>query len=837
MIELIKRILIFLAVVAAFAGVLAGGVMMYLIHYYSQDLPDHKQLENYAPPIISRFYSKDGKLVEEYGREHRLYVPISDIPQSVIQAFVAAEDQNFYHHPGVDFMSVLRAIVQNVAHIGQGKSLVGGSTITQQVVKNFLLTNERSLARKVKEAILSFRITNIYTKDKILELYLNQIYLGAGAYGVAASSLAYFSKPMDALTIEEVALLAAMPKAPSSYDPRYNYNRAKERRDWVLNRMAEEGFITEEAARKASILPIALKKRDRQEVVKADFFAESVRQDIVARLGDKALYEGGLSVRTTLDPKLQMMADAAFRRGILKFDQRKGYRGPIDHLKTLENWQDQLVQVIKPLSLGEWELGVVLALQPDQATIGLEGGKKAVLHRTDMLWTKTQLDSVKSLFKLGDVVAVEEIKEQAKGKTQTKYVLRQIPAINGGMVVMEPRTGRVLALVGGYYFGDSQFNRATQAKRQTGSTFKTFVYMAALESGLPPNTIIDDGPIAISPGPGLPLWKPKNFKGDFLGPITMRKGLEQSRNLVTIRLGQMVGIKKIGEVVKRFGISDNPPTNPAMVLGASEATLLSMTHAYSMIANGGIRTTPSLIERIQNYQGKEILKRDTRRCDHCQFHQGNALDEHMTPTIHAAPYDEVTDARSAYQMVSMLEGVVLRGTGRRALSVQKTLAGKTGTTNGPNNSTLDTWFIGFSPDLAVGVYVGYDTLKNLGKSESGATVSLPIFVDFMEQALKDVPDKPFRIPPGIAMIPVNAANGEIANDDTPKGQLIYEAFKTGTEPESVEKTPAEESQPIPEGAGGMRSTPVPMIAPAADNAPPPHAAPAEPAPLGTGGIY
>ena len=816
--QAIKNFLIFCFVFSGISTLLGAGMVVYMVYYYSQDLPDYHQLEHYAPPTVTRFYAYDGKLLEEYAKERRFYIGIDAIPQQVIRAFIAAEDQNFYDHPGVDFISVARAIVQNVVHMGQGKSLVGGSTITQQVVKNFLLTNERSLSRKVREAILSFRITNVFSKDKILELYLNQIYLGMGAHGVVAAAQTYFDKSLESLTLPEIALLAAMPKAPSNYDPRTNLKRAQERRNWVLRRMEEENFINHAMAQEAMASEVILRKRAREQLVKADFFAEAVRQSVVEQFGQQALYEGGLTVRTTLDPTLQAYADAAFRKGLVDYDRRKGYRGPLAHIDNVTLWLEELQKFSKPQALGDWPVGVVTNVYADKASVGLENGEKITLLKQDLLWTKPGLSSVKDVLRAGDVVAMEKLDKQ-------KYGLRQIPQVNGAMVVMQPKTGKVLALVGGFYFGDSQFNRAMQAMRQTGSTFKTFVYLAALENGLPPNMQIEDGPVAIEQGPGLPLWRPKNFKGDFLGLITMRKGLEQSRNLVTIRLGQMVDIRKVQEITRRFGISANPPGNPAMVLGTTEASVMDMTHAYSMIANGGVRTQVSLIERVQDREGKTLFRRDTRKCSLCQV---ISLSAGPNEPVIEDQLEHVTDPRSAYQIISMLQGVVKRGTARRSESLGHHIAAKTGTTNGPNESTLDTWFMGFTPDLMVGVYVGYDAPRDMGKKESGATVAQPIFINFMEQALKKMPDKPFPIPSGLVFLPVDEWSGARANPTS--RQVIWETFKDGTEPQeaiATEPSPEEAAAIAVENQGTGES-------PEAQPEPEPrHVLP----PVGTGGLY
>jgi penicillin-binding protein 1A len=778
------KFLAVMTVVFLILGILATS---YILFYYSKGLPDYHQLHSYNPSIVTRFYAADGKLLEEYAKEHRLFIPISAIPKQLINAFLAAEDKNFYHHKGIDVSSLVRAVVQNIVNLGQNRSLVGGSTITQQVVKNFLLTNEKSLSRKIKEAILSFRISQIYSKDRILELYLNQIYLGAGSYGVASASLNYFNKSIDELTLEEAAFLAALPKAPSTYDPKRNYEKAKVRRDWVLERIFEEGYITETQLKEAILKPIALRIRDRDSVAKGDFFAEAVRRNIADIYGETVLYEGGLVVRTTLDPRLQDIAERAFRKGLISYDQRRGYRGPLKHLDNITNWQTELTVVQKPKAIGTWQLAVVLAAGQEKAIIGLEDGSKALLPLSDLAWTKSNIDAVSDVLKKGDVILVEEI----KANKNISYSLRQIPEVSGGLIAMDPHTGKVLALVGGYYYGDSQFNRAIQAKRQPGSAFKAFVYLAALENGFTPTSIILDGPVELSQGPGLPAWRPKNYSGDFLGPTTLRRGVEKSRNTMTVRLAQMLGIKKILEVTTRFGINKNPQRNFSIVLGAAETTLLDLTNAYSIVVNGGKKINPSLIERIQDRNGSTIFKRDNSICEHCVVESLTEVSNVIVPEIKDQK-EVIVDPRTSYQMVSLLEGVIQRGTGGAAKKLNYTLGGKTGT----SNDSKDVWFIGFSPNLVVGTYVGYDNPKTLGRRETGASVALPIFIDFMEEALKGKPDIPFNIPAGIKMVKINAETGVPVDPATPLDKnIIFEAFKTGTEPSQREVNSIETIMP------------------------------------------
>ncbi|KKB96788.1 Penicillin-binding protein 1A [Candidatus Arcanobacter lacustris] len=758
--------LVTLSIISLVIGV---GIMLYGFFYYSYDLPDYEQLAEYNPPTVTRLYTIDDKLLEEYAAEHRLFVPINAIPKRVVNAFIAAEDKNFYSHAGVDVTSILRAIILNITHFGQKKSLVGGSTITQQVVKNFLLTKEKSLARKVKEAILSYRISQVYSKDRILELYLNQIYLGGRSYGVASAALNYFNKSIDELEIEEIAYLAALPKAPSNYDIEKNYDKAKIRRDWVLDRMGEEKFVPLDDIKAAQEKPIVFyKRKDLKDNVKAEFFAEAVRREISNLYGAKSLYEGGLVIKTTLDPKLQNFAQKAFLKGLQDYDRRHGYRGAIKNLESIDNWQNDLAKMAADLSIYDWKLAVILGIDKDKIKIGLQDDHEGSVAMSDFTWAKYNLKSPADLFKIGDVIYVEEIKKN----NQDIYSLRQIPKVNGGLVAMEPKTGRILAMVGGFNPADSQFNRAIQAKRQPGSVFKPFVYLSALEKGYSPSSLILDGPIELSQGAGLPTWKPKNYTRDFLGLTTLRRGVEKSRNSMTVRLSLALGIKPIMEITKRFGIYKNPERNFSISLGAQETTLLDMTNAYAILVNEGKKVIPSLIESVEDRNGKIIFKRDKDICHACTMGEDGDLFNMVPPQIeHHA--EKITDPATAYQMISILEGVVQRGTAPQAKILPGAVGGKTGTTNNSN----DAWFIGFSPDIVVGTYVGYDQPKSLGDRETGNSVALPIFVAFMESYLKDKQHIPFNIPKGIKLVKVDVETGK--ETSRVGAGTIYEAFKTG----------------------------------------------------------
>ena len=772
--------------VVAIAG--AGGVL-FIFHNYGRGLPEYRQLADYEPPVMTRVYGGDGRLLAEYATEKRIFVPIKATPKRVIQSFLAAEDKNFYIHPGVDVLSVIRAALTNVQNIGSSKRPVGASTITQQVAKNFLLTNEVSWKRKIKEAILAFRIERALSKDRILELYLNEIYLGFGSYGVAAAALNYFDKSMDELTIDEAAFLAALPKAPNNYHPVKKPKAAKARRDWVIGRLLVGGLITPAEAELAAARPLQVRQRSATEYIRADYFAEEVRRQLDNRYGEEKLYKGGLSVRTTLDPRLQAIADTVLREGLETYDRRHGWRGPVarlpegTRLDVKIEWRRALAKIPPVKGVGSHLLAVVIGLRPDDALIGFGDGASGRIPLAEMKWARPWMENQKRGPKVtspadvlvpGDVIVVDPVTANAKGVAYPagSYGLRQLPDVDGSIVALDPHTGRILAMSGGYSYERSQFNRVTQAMRQPGSAFKPFVYLAALDHGYTPSTLILDAPFVIDQGPGLPKWRPANYTKKFYGPSTMRLGLEKSRNLMTVRLAQTIGMEAISEYAQRFGIVDFLPKKLAMALGSGETTLLRITTAYAMLVNGGKRITPTLIDRIQDRHGETIFRHDRRNCVSCR---ATIWTRQETPAI-ADTRKPVTKPGSAYQVVSMLKGVVERGTGRRIRAVGKPLAGKTGTTN----ADKDTWFIGFSPDLAVGVFVGFDTPKTLGRRETGSSVAAPLFRDFMAAALEKKKAIPFRIPPGIRLVRVNAATGELARAGDKK--VIYEAFKPGTVP-------------------------------------------------------
>ncbi|MBF0248568.1 MAG: penicillin-binding protein 1A [Alphaproteobacteria bacterium] len=796
----------------------AAGAGLYAFWHYGKGLPDYKQLAVYEPPVMTRVHAGDGRLMAEFATEKRVFVPIRAMPRRIIHAVLAAEDKHFYSHPGIDPIGLARAVLVNIRNYGTGRRPVGASTITQQVAKNFLLTNEVSIARKVKEAILSFRIERAFTKDRILELYLNEVYLGGGAYGVAAAALYYFNKSLDELTISESAYLAALLKAPNNYHPVRKKDAALERRDWVISRMAEDGYITPAELQMAQADDLVVANRADTEFVSADYFAEEVRRVLYDQYGEGALYTGGLSVHATLNPRLQEIAERTLRAGLIDYDRRHGWRGPIGRIEDGQDFLRRLEAFPRPEGLRDWALAVVTELGRDDARVIVQGIGPGTIPLMELKWARPWREeetlgpvvhAPADVLAVGDVVAVEPVRSYEKsGKggvretvayPENTYALRQIPEIQGAIVALDPHTGRVFAMSGGYDFSASVFNRATQATRQPGSAFKPFVYLAALDAGFTPSTLILDAPFVIDQGPGLPKWRPENYTNKFYGPSTMRLGIEKSRNLMTVRLAQNVGMEKISEYAARFGITPNLPQQLSMALGAGETTLLRLTSAYAMLVNGGKEITPTFIDRIQDRNGHTVYRHDRRPCPGCE---AVAWTEQSVPEI-PDQRRQLTDPASAYQMVSMLEGVVQRGTGQRVSEVGKPLAGKTGTTN----DSRDAWFVGFSPDLAVGVFTGFDDPRSLGKREQGASVASPIFRDFMMEALADQPPIPFRIPPGIHLVRVDAATGLPAETDDKS--VILESFKPGTVPTALSQVlggggeEAEPGEAPSAGTGGL----------------------------------
>lgn len=761
-----------------------------LVQFYGQDLPDYSELRNYEPPIVTRLYAGDGRLLAEFAQEKRVFVPIDFIPDRVKQAFIAAEDQNFYTHSGVDMKAVIRAGLKYARNKAMGikKRPEGASTISQQVAKNFFFSNDVDLERKFKEAILSYRMTKTMSKDRILEIYLNQIYLGGGAHGVAAASLYYFNKSLEELNIAEAAYLAALPKAPNNYHPVKHHDRALSRRNWVISRMLVEGYIDEAQAELATEVPLKMIENT-SEQVDAPYFAEEVRRELSEHYGEESLYQGGLAVKTSVDPTLQQIAEKSLRDGLTAYDKRHGWRGGLVTFETMDDWRTKLSEIkIQEGMLPEWQLAAVLEVMKESAKIGFVEADQGVIKLKDSKWAREYLNdgyalgpavtSLDQVVKVGDVVMVEKKTEDEKADDKeggdNVYELRQIPKIQGAIIALDPHTGRVLAMQGGwnYRYGGSEFNRATQAQRQPGSAFKPFVYLAALDKGFTPATLVLDAPFVLE-DKVAGTWKPSNYSNIFYGPTTLRVGIEKSRNLMTVRLADFLGMELIAKYSDHFGMTENMKPLLANSLGSTETTLLKMTTAYGMLVNGGKKITPTFIDRIQDRYGKTIFKHDGRGCGTC----GSMIkwEEQPVPTI-SDNREQIADPRTTYQLVSIMEGVVQRGTAARLRSLGRPLAGKTGTTN----ESRDTWFIGFSPNLVVGVFAGFDNPRSLGRKETGSSVAVPIFKSFMKEALADKPPTPFRRPPGIRNIRINAETGVRARPGDKK--VIWESFLSGTEP-------------------------------------------------------
>jgi penicillin-binding protein 1A len=788
------RFIAYMVSLGSVGVVAAAGILLAGYNHIGEDLPDYQGLRNYEPPVMTRVHAADGSLMAEYARERRLFLPIQAIPDVVKQAFISAEDKNFYEHRGIDPEGIARATIVYVTDLlsGRKRRAQGASTITQQVAKNFFLSPDPTINRKIKEWVLATRIDQALDKDKILELYLNQIFLGIGAYGVGAASLQYFDKSVQELSIAEAAYLAALPKGPNNYHPIKNHDRALGRRNDIIRLMAENGYITPDEAEKAKQEPLTVALRPTGNYLFAsDYFTEEVRRELGNRYGEKGLYEGGLSVRTTLDPKVQVMARKSLMKGLLDYDSDRGFRGPIKHFDLVGDWGPKLAEFRGLSDVPEWRLAVVLQVTDGEAQVGLQpqklfGGQVAPERERGVIpldlvkWAKAAdgprkgqaIRSVTQVVSPGDVIWVEKADGKAQTGTgdRTVYRLRQYPEVSGAIAVMDPHTGRVLAVTGGFSFAESEFNRATQAWRQPGSSFKPFVYAAALDNGYTPSSVVLDGPLEIQAG--NETWRPENYGGKFYGPSTLRVGIEQSRNTMTVRLAKDMGMPLVVEYAKRFGIYDDLKPYLPMALGAGETTVLRLTAAYATIANGGKRVNASFIDRIQDRYGKTIFRHDQRRCDACAVtswtHQPEPqLDDDA---------EQVLDPMTAYQITSMMEGVVLRGTATVMRDIGKPLAGKTGT----SNDEKDAWFMSFTPDLVVGVYMGFDKPKPMGNGQTGGHLAAPIAKDFYLQALKDKAAVPFRVPPGIKLVAINRKSGLRATPGDP--ETIMEGFKPGTSP-------------------------------------------------------
>jgi penicillin-binding protein 1A len=728
----------------ALAALAVGIYSAWLFH----DMPDAADLIDYHPPTATRAYAWDGTLIGEFSRERRIFVPYDAIPKQTAQAFLAAEDHSFFQHGGVDVGGFARAQMKNVVNLAQGRRLEGGSTITQQVAKNILLSNEQTIGRKLKEAILSTQLEQTLSKERILELYMNEIWLGYRSYGVGAAAYNYFGKSLSELTLAESAYLAALPKGPDNYHPIRRKAQAIARRNWVIDQMADLGWVTRAEAKAAMAEDLVVQAAPtRSQYRDADYFVEEVRRIALnmKELGDERLNAGGYYMRTTLDPELQSAAKTALMNGLESYDRRHGWRGAYGHVDDLNGWEEVARKTVRPREHADWRRAVVLSASGGAVRVRNIDGVEGNLAGQDVSWARAG-KGIGS----GDLIFVAP----ADGGG---FRLKQVPAANGALVAMEPYSGRVLAMVGGYSFSLSKFNRATQALRQPGSSFKPIVYAAALEAGYTPASTVLDAPITLR-GYGGQDWSPENYHHDYLGALTLRRGIELSRNTMTVRLAQGIGMNRIAALSERLGVTKKMDKVLAMALGSGETTVYRMAAAYSTFVNGGKLVQPHLIEVVEDRNGKVIWKADRRECDRCDAGFGGA----ESPRILRAG-DQVIDPITAYQITSFMEGVVQRGTATQASSIGKPLGGKTGTTNDYRSA----WFMGFSPHLVVGVYIGFDDNRSLGNNETGSVAAVPIFTEFMTAALKDKPAEPFKAP----------ANAKFAMI-----RGIREAFRPGTEP-------------------------------------------------------
>jgi len=739
------------------SGILIGGIAVFAILWvFSNKLPDYKYLKNYKPSVSSKVYSGEGELVSDFSAQKRIFVPYNSIPKKVINSFLSSEDKNFFSHPGVDAKGVVRAIINNIKNYLYSKRLEGASTITQQVAKNFLLTNEVSLNRKIKEAILAFRIERSLSKKRILELYLNQIYMGQGAYGIASASLEYFDKPISDLNYVEASLLAALPKAPSKYNPYKNIELSKFRRNLVLKNLFDNNYISNKDYNKFIQQEIKLKKRKEIFLEDTRYYVEDIRKNVVNQFGFEKVYKQGFNIKTPLNLELQNIATSSLRKGLEIYDRRKGWKGSLANKKNSKNWKKDLDKFKLEKSIG-WNIAIVKKINKFSAIIETNDNLKGVINYKSISWTKKEFYD---LFNIGDIIYVKKIQD-------SEYELKQLPKVNGGIVVMDPFTGRVYALSGGFSFKKSEFNRASQALRQPGSAFKPFIYALALENNFSPTTLILDAPLVLAQGTDLKMWKPENYGKKFYGPSTLRTGLEKSRNLMTVRIAQQLGIKKIVNFSKKLGIYENPDELISIALGSAETTLIKLTSAYCSFVNGGKKINPILIDRIQDSEGNTIFNTEKRVCKKCD--QISYLSDEI-PKV-SDKFEQIFSPETAYQITSILEGAIQRGTGRKLKDLNLDIAGKTGTTN----KNTDTWFVGFTSKLVVGVYVGMDDPKSLGKRETGARTALPIFKDFIKKAVSKKDARPFKVAKNITMMVIDPVNGEKANFGSK--ETVIEAFK------------------------------------------------------------
>ena len=774
----------FVTLAALATALMIGGILW----FYSRDLPSHESLAQYTPPTISRIYSAEGRIIDEFAQERRLYTPIEDVPAIVKQAFVAAEDQNFYTHKGYDAKGMVAAAVEAV--VTRGQRVRGASTITQQVMKNFLLGGERTGERKIKEIILATRIEQTLSKDKILELYLNEIFLGQNSYGVAAAAQTYFNKALHQLELEEAAVLASLPTQPSNFHPVRNRDRLLERRGYVLRRMFEDGYITREQMDQATAAPLRTVQGGeyasfRSAMPPRDYFTDEIRRQLSSTFGEAEFFGGGLTIRATVDPEMQRIAAAALRDGLEKYDRNlgiwRGTRKTIDAalLDDEAKWRDALARVELPRDVEGWYPAVVLELGKNTARIGIEGldGTDHEIPAADVTWARKRLETGRlgnkakvpsDLLAVGDVVLVKQLMKD--GQFQ-RWSLRQVPEVQGAFMAMDVNTGRVISMQGGFSYQDTVFNRATQAMRQPGSSFKPFVYAAAMDNGFTPATIVVDAPIEINTPQGI--WKPKNASNKFYGPTPVRTGIEQSRNLMTIRIAEEIGMDTVAAYAERFGVYDRMGAFLASSLGSEETTLFKMVAAYAMFANGGERVEPTLVDRVQDRWGRTVYRHDQRDCVDCRT---ASLDPGAPPRI-TAKRERVMDAITAYQLTSMLEGAIQRGTGR-GISVGAPVAGKTGT----SNDAKDVWFVGYTSNIVAGCYIGYDTPRSLGNASGGGMCG-PVFTSFMKEAVKKYGGTKFKVPPGGYWVKIDRFTGARLPDNASGDYVIAEYFREGQEDE------------------------------------------------------
>jgi len=749
---LIKKITIFII----FGTVLSFVAIIAILWIYSNKLPDYKFLKMYKPAVSSKLYSGGGDLVSDFSSEKRIFVPYDTIPKVVINSFLSAEDKNFFSHPGVDAKGIMRAVIKNISNLISSKRLEGASTITQQVAKNFLLSNEVSINRKIKEAILAFRIERALSKERILELYLNQIYLGEGSYGIASASLEYFDKPISKLNYAESALLAALPKAPSKYNPYKNIDLAKYRRNLVIKNLLENSYIDKSKYDELINSDIKLSKRKKIYLEDARYYVEDVRKYLVDKYGFEKIYKQGLTIKTPINLELQAIATQSLREGLEKYDRRKGWRGPILNKKNTINWSEDLEKYKLEKSIG-WDLAIIKKINKFSLEIETENKEQGTIKYKDISWIKKDLDKI---FTLGDILYVKKIKKNL-------FDLKQVPKANGGIIILNPYTGRVLAMSGGFSFKLSEFNRATQAQRQPGSAFKPFVYALALENNFTPSSLILDAPIVLDQGEDLKMWKPENYGKKFYGPSTIRTGVEKSRNLMTVRIAQEIGINKIAKFAKDLKIYENPKELLSISLGSEETTLLKLTSAYCSFVNGGKLIEPIFLDRIQDSEGNTIYNSEKRVCKKCDqiSYLGNEV-----PKIEDR-FNKIFSEDTAYQITSILEGVIKRGTGRGLKDLKLDLAGKTGTTN----DNTDAWFVGYTSNLVIGVYVGHDEPRSLGRYETGSKTAMPIFKSFIKKAIKKGDARPFKVSKNIKFLVIDQKTGRKA--DFLSKSTIIEAFK------------------------------------------------------------